>query len=147
MNEPLNETQIELLEETFGKLAPQGAVLVEKFYSELFSRHPEVKPMFKNVNQKEQEKKLLSGLVLVINNLRKPEDLGPALSNLGKKHQGYGAVAAHYPVVAETLLSVMSDMAGDLWTDDVKQAWTNALNTVAEIMLAAYDEIEHKIAV
>jgi methyl-accepting chemotaxis protein len=147
MSEPLNETQIALLEETFAKLAPQGEQLVEKFYSELFKRYPEVKPMFANVDQKEQEKKLLSSLVLVINNLRKPDDLGAALTSLGKKHQGYGAVAAHYPVVAGTLLDVMAELAGELWTDEVKQAWTNALNIVAEAMLAAYEEVEMKIAV
>jgi methyl-accepting chemotaxis protein len=139
MSEQLDNKQIQILEETFAKLAPQGDALVEKFYSELFSRYPEVKPLFANVDQKEQEKKLLSGLVLVINNIRKPEVLGPALSNMGKNHQKYGAVAEHYPAVAETLLDVMSEFAGDLWTDEVKQSWTNALNTVAAAMLDAYE--------
>ena len=139
MSGTLNDKQIAILEETFAALAPQGELLVEKFYNELFKNYPEVKPMFKNVDQKEQEKKLLASLVLVVNNLRKPDALGPALEGLGKKHQGYGAVAAHYPAVAETLLNVMGEMAGDLWTDEVKQAWTTALNTVANAMLAAYD--------
>jgi methyl-accepting chemotaxis protein len=144
MSEQLDQKQIELLEETFAKLADSGEILVEKFYSQLFERFPDVKPMFANVDQKEQEKKLLSGLVMVINNIRKPEVLGPALSTLGKKHQKYGAVAEHYPAVAETLLDVMGELAGDLWTDEVKQAWTNALNTVATAMLDAYDNSEDR---
>lgn len=142
MSEQLDQQQIEILEETFAKLADQGEALVEKFYSELFSRYPAVKPMFANVDQKEQEKKLLSGLILVINNIRKPDVLGPALTNLGKSHQKYGAVAEHYPAVAETLLDVMSEFAGELWTDEVKQAWSNALNTVATAMLEAYEGSE-----
>ena len=137
MSEQLNQRQIELLEETFSKLVDKGERMVEKFYVELFSRYPDVKPMFDGVDQKEQEKKLLSALALVINNLRKPEALGPALTNLGKNHQKYGAVAEHYPAVAQILLDVMSEFAGDLWTDEVKQAWTNALNTVAAAMLEA----------
>ncbi len=142
MSEQLDQKQIELLEETFAELAGSGELLVEKFYSQLFKRFPDVKPMFANVDQKEQEKKLLSGLVLVINNIRKPEALGPALASMGKRHQKYGAVAEHYPAVAETLLDVMSEFAGDLWTDEVKQAWTNALNTVATAMLEAYETPE-----
>ena len=138
----LDQKQIEILEETFAKLADSGDKLVENFYIQLFKRYPDVKPLFANVDQKEQEKKLLSGLALVINNLRKPEALGPALANLGKNHQKYGAVAEHYPAVAETMLDVMGEFAGDLWTDEVQQAWSNALNTVATAMLEAYEEPE-----
>jgi methyl-accepting chemotaxis protein len=142
MSEQLNQQQIELVEETFSKLADSGDKLVEAFYSLLFERFPEVKPMFANVDQKEQEKKLLSGLALVVNNIRKPDVLGPALRNLGKNHQKYGAVAEHYPAVAEVLLEVMSEFAGDLWTEEVNQAWTNAINTVATAMLEAYENSE-----
>jgi len=142
MSEQLDQQQIELLEETFAKLAPQGEQLVENFYEKLFSRYPQVKPLFANVDQKEQQKKLLSGLVLVINNIRKPEALGPALTSMGKRHQQYGVVAEQYPLVADTMLEVMGELAGDLWTDDVKRAWTNALNTVATAMLDAYENSE-----
>ncbi len=142
MSEQLDQQQIEILEETFAKLAPQGEQLVEKFYEKLFSRYPQVKPLFANVDQKEQQKKLLSGLVLVINNIRKPEALGPALTSMGKRHQQYGVVAEQYPLVADTMLEVMGELAGDLWTDDVKRAWTNALNTVATAMLDAYENSE-----
>jgi methyl-accepting chemotaxis protein len=142
MSEQLTQQQIELVEDTFEKLAPQGETLVENFYSELFKRYPDVKPMFAHLDQKEQEKKLLSSLVLVVNNIRKPDVLGPALSAMGKRHQNYGVIAEQYPVVAEVLLSVMSELAGDLWTIEIEQAWTNALNTVATAMLEAYENPE-----
>lgn len=139
MSEELNDKQIEILEETFGKLAPQGELLVEKFYGELFTRFPEVKPMFAHLDMKDQQKKLLSSLVLVINNIRKPDVLLPALTEMGKRHEKYGVVEEQYPIVAEVLLGVMAELAGNLWTDEVNQAWTNALNTVAKIMLEAYE--------
>ena len=40
---------VDLLEETFAALAPQGEALVHRFYKELFIRFPNVKPMFANV--------------------------------------------------------------------------------------------------
>jgi methyl-accepting chemotaxis protein len=142
MSEQLTQKQIELVEDTFEKLAPHGETLVENFYSELFSRYPDVKPMFAHLDQKEQQKKLLSSLVLVVNNIRKPDVLGPALSAMGKRHQNYGVIAEQYPVVAEVLLSVMSELAGDLWTLEIEQAWTTALNTIATAMLEAYEDSE-----
>ena len=135
----LTATQIELLERSFNLLAPQALELVSRFYAALFKRYPDVKPMFANTDPKEQKKKLIAALQLVINNLRNPKKLGAALEAMGKKHQHYGALPAHYDAVAGTLLETMSDMAGDNWTDDVDDAWQAALLAVKEGMLAGYD--------
>ena len=126
-----------LLEESFAALAPHGAALVHRFYEELFARYPEVKPLFAKTSVAEQEKKLLSALVLVVNSLRKPGVLVPALTRLGEKHYQFGAKPEHYTAVSETLLDVMAEFAGELWTDEVHGAWREALKTVATTMLAA----------
>jgi len=128
---------VDLLEQTFAALAPQGEALVKRFYAELFERYPDVKPMFDNTTVADQEKKLLVALQLVVNSLRKPEALVNVLGHLGSKHHEYGARPEHYTAVAETLLDVMAEFAGELWTDDVHAAWSEALNTVATTMLAA----------
>ena len=78
--------RIELLEESFQLLAPQGELLVDRFYSELFRRHPGVKPLFANVDMKRQKQHLLSALVLVVSNLRNPAMLRPALTSMGRRH-------------------------------------------------------------
>jgi len=128
---------IDLLEQTFAALAPQGEALVKRFYAELFDRYPDVKPMFDNTAVADQEKKLLAALQVVVNSLRNPEALADVLGHLGSKHHKYGARPEHYTAVAETLLDVMAEFAGELWTDDVHAAWSGALNTVATTMLAA----------
>lgn len=134
-----NALDVEILERTFAAMAPQGEALVARFYQELFNRYPQVKPLFRNTNHLEQQRKLLSALNLVVSNLRKPDVLVDALQNLGKRHQQYGAVPGHYQAVASTLLDVMQEFAGSLWTKEVHKAWSDALNSVAEIMLNAYD--------
>ena len=134
------EMNIDLLESTFEALAPQADELVSRFYDKLLADHPEVKPLFTNVDIASQKKKLVAALVLVINNLRKPEALVPALQEMGLRHQGYGVKPEHYPIVASTLLGVMEEMAGELWTEEVATAWTEALNTVATAMIEAYQE-------
>ena len=126
---------VALLESSFELLKPQAETLVSRFYERLFEKYPAVKPMFARTTIPEQKKKLLASLVLVMQNLRRPETLTPALKQLGARHVAYGTQPAHYGAVAETLLGVMGELAGSAWTPDVKQAWTDALNTIAQIML------------
>jgi len=134
-----SEAQIEMLERSFKLLAPDALELVSHFYSTLFKRHPDVKPLFAHTDVQEQKKKLIAALQLVINNLRHPEKLGKALAELGKKHQQYGALPAHYDAVAGTLLEVMSEMAGESWSREIEDAWQAALLAVKQGMLAGYD--------
>ncbi|VAW74382.1 Methyl-accepting chemotaxis protein I (serine chemoreceptor protein) [hydrothermal vent metagenome] len=131
---------VALLEKSFKALAPKGKALVERFYEKLFDEYPQVQPMFGGTDIKRQQSKLLSALVLVVNNLRNPEALAKALGELGAKHQAYGAEPAHFAVVKEVLLSVMKEFSGRKWTAKVNSAWDQAIDAVAEIMLNAYVE-------
>lgn len=130
---------VETLEASFNLLAPRAEELVANFYNELFNKHPDVVPMFKNTTPEEQQKKLLSALKLVVANLKNPDVLGDALKSLGGKHKSYGATPAHYGAVASTLIDVMRNMAGDAWTNKIQSAWEHALNTIAEVMLSGYE--------
>jgi methyl-accepting chemotaxis protein len=131
------EARIALLENSFALLAGSAEQLVARFYEELFERYPAVVPMFDGADMSDQQKKLLAALKLVVNSLRNPDKLVGALTQLGRKHRDYGAQPEHYGAVAETLLDVMAEFAGNAWTEDVKQAWTGALNQVAEVMIKA----------
>lgn len=136
------KTEVELLEESFAALAPQGEQLAARFYERLFDEYPAVIPLFSGGAMEGQQKKLLASLVLLVQNLHKPDVLSDYLKGLGTRHVQYGVTAEHYPLVAENLLAVMEEFAGELWTPAVKQAWVNTLNTVAAIMLDAYEPME-----
>ncbi len=127
--------QVELLEQSFAAVAPHGQQLVDTFYGNLFTDYPGVKPLFANTNLTEQKKKLLASLKLVVDNLRKPEVLQPTLEKMGADHVAYGAEEAHYPAVGATLLKSLSQTAGDLWNDELEQAWGEAYQAVSSIML------------
>lgn len=130
------------LETTFAALAPQADALVKRFYEELFKRYPDVKPMFKNTTPAKQRKKLVAALAFVVKNLRNPDGLVSVLQEMGERHEAYGAEPAHYTAVADTLLDVMAEFAGELWTPEVKNAWQGALNAVATTMINAYGNSE-----
>lgn len=136
--EGLSNQQINLLEKSFDLLAPRADELVAKFYSKLFKKYPAVKSMFAKTNPKEQKKKLIAALKLVVNSLRNPVKLTTALQELGRKHQDYGALPTHYDAVASTLLDCMAEIAEDDWTNNVNEAWEAALKIIKEIMLTGY---------
>lgn len=133
---------VETLESSFVLLAPVAEDMINQFYTNLFEQYPGVIPLFENTTQKQQVQKLLGAIKLTIENLRNPDKLVPVLVAMGERHQGYGAEAAHYQAVAETLLGVMEEYAGDKWTQQINDAWTGALNLIADTMLGAYKKEE-----
>jgi len=134
---------VELLEKSFELVAPQGKVLVETFYQHLFADYPEVKPLFADADIKQQQSKLLASLKLVVENLRRPEDLTVVLERLGLRHLDYGATEEHYPAVGATLLKSLAEIAGDAWNDELNQAWTEAYEAISEIMLSGAAVTSH----
>lgn len=135
-----------ILKESLELLAPQGEALTKEFYKRLFANYPQVKPLFAKVDMDKQGSMLLAAVQLAVNNLDNPEILKQALTEMGKRHQQYGALPEHYPAVAETMLQVMSDFAGDNWSEELSNAWSDALDFVAQTMIAAYESEESNMA-
>ncbi len=127
--------QIELLETSFQAIAPHGEAFVTAFYERLFTRFPQTRAFFASTDMKEQRKKLLGALVLVIQNLRKPEVLTNALKGLGERHVHYGVRPEHYPIVGAVLLETFSDVLGERWTPAYHDAWAEAYEAISAIML------------
>ncbi|MEC4988141.1 MAG: globin family protein, partial [Oscillatoria sp. PMC 1068.18] len=130
---------VELVESSFEKIKPQANEFVASFYENLFTASPEAKPLFNTTNMAEQKKKLLASLVLVVENIRKPEVLESALKGLGAKHVKYGALPEHYPLVGNALLTTFEQYLGSDWTPEVKQAWVDAYGSITELMLSGAD--------
>ena len=127
--------QVEILEQSFAAVAPQADRLVDVFYQHLFEDYPAVKPLFEHAEMAEQKKKLIAALTLVVENLRRPDVLGPALEQMGSRHVDYGAQEAHYPAVGATLLKSLAEVAGDAWTSEMNDAWAEAYGEISRIML------------
>ena len=131
----MNPLQINLVQESFAKVAPiseQAAVL---FYDRLFEVAPTVQAMFPD-DMKEQRKKLMATLAVVVNGLSNLESVLPAASALAKRHVSYGAKPEHYSVVGGALLWTLEKGLGEAWTPDVADAWTAAYGTLSGYMIS-----------
>jgi methyl-accepting chemotaxis protein len=126
---------LEALETSFDLLAPRGDELMDLFYTRLFEAAPTVRPLFPTDMQR-QKTMLLGALVLLRKSLRNLDEIVPKLRDLGARHLAYGARPEHYPLVGETLIGAMAELAGTNWQQAYEQAWSNAFNLVATTMLA-----------
>src|SRR4028118_1538575 len=129
------ELAVEVLESSFEKIKPRADEFAASFYENLFIAHPEFQPLFANVDIEKQQKKLLNALVLVVENLRSPEALGPVLKALGGRHIGYGVIPKYYGPVGDALLMSFEQYLQEDWTPEVKLAWTNAYRAITGLML------------
>lgn len=126
--------QVELVEESFDMLAPQGEELVERFYSRLLTNE-DVQPLFRHVDLKRQQQMLLNALLFVRGSLRDTDTLVPTLQALGAKHAGYGVQPQHYPIVGTALLATMEEVAGSNWKPEYTTAWAEAFQVLQDTML------------
>lgn len=113
-----------------------GEKVADIFYSELFAIEPKLQAMFRG-DMKEQKKKLLATLALVVRSLHAPEKILRPAQNLAVKHLDYGVKPEHYTLVGNALLRTLSKGLGEHYTPDVREAWIAAFRTLAGIMKEA----------
>ena len=127
--------RVKLVQQSFAKVAPISETAAVLFYDRLFEVAPAVKAMFP-ADMTEQRRKLMATLAVVVNGLGNLESVLPAASALAKRHVGYGAKPAHYPVVGGALLWTLEKGLGDGWTPEVADAWTAAYGTLSGFMIS-----------
>jgi hemoglobin-like flavoprotein len=131
----MTSDQVQLVQQSFAKVAPISEAAAVIFYDRLFEVAPQVKPMFPT-DMTEQRKKLMATLAVVVGGLGNLESILPAASALATRHVGYGAKAEHYPVVGAALLWTLEKGLGEGWTPEVADAWTAAYGTLSGYMIS-----------
>jgi hemoglobin-like flavoprotein len=132
----MNKQDVVLVQQSFEKAAGLGEAVAEIFYAELFAIDPSLRAMFKG-SMKEQGRKLLSTLALVVRGLDQPEKIVPAAEKLAVQHVDYGVTAEHYTLVGNALLRTLKKGLGDEFTPEVRAAWVAAYQLLADVMRAA----------
>jgi len=131
----MNSTQVKLVQESFSKVVPISEAAAVIFYDRLFEVAPSVKAMFPS-DMTQQRKKLMMMLAAVVNGLGNLESILPAASALAKRHVGYGAKPAHYPVVGSALLWTLEKGLGEAWNPELAEAWTAVYGTLSGFMIS-----------
>jgi hemoglobin-like flavoprotein len=125
-----------LVQHTFAKIAPQADAAAALFYGRLFEIDPALKVLFKG-DMAEQGQKLMTMLATAVKGLDRPDELLPAVKNLGVRHVGYGVKDEHYDTVAAALLWTLERGLDADFTPDVKDAWIAVYTLLAATMKEA----------
>jgi hemoglobin-like flavoprotein len=116
-----------------GDRAPQ---LIATFYDDLFTSHPDLRALFP-ADMTHQRDKLLTAIVGLVHHYDRPDQLRPALAELGRRHVTYGVQPAHYQAVGTCLLGALRTILGPAWTDEYQAAWTRVYIFTATTMQQA----------
>ena len=137
--------QIELVQSSFAKVVPIAEPAAEIFYHRLFELDPSTRFLFKS-DMKQQGKKLMDSLKMVVSNLRNLDRIVPGVRAMAVRHNDYGVKPYHYAVVGEALIDTLAKGLGDAFTDDVREAWLAAYTVLANTMKEAAAEGEGQAA-
>jgi nitric oxide dioxygenase len=126
--------QVQLVQQSFAKVAPISDQAAKLFYGRLFEIAPELKSLF-HVDMDEQGRKLMGTLAVVVGGLSKLDTILPAAGALAKRHVNYGVKPSHYKPVGEALLWTLTQGLGPDWTPALAAAWTGAYTTLSAFMI------------
>ncbi len=132
----MDSSTIQLVQNSWQKVAAIGPQAAALFYNNLFEADPALKPLFKG-DLHAQGKKLIEMIGIAVNKLTELDVLVPVLQNLGKRHGGYGVQDSHYDTVGAALLKTLGQGLGADFTAEVKEAWVNVYGVMADVMKTA----------
>ncbi len=137
----MDQMTIDIVQESFDKVAPIAETAAELFYADLFETAPEVKPYFANADMAEQGKKLMTTLGLVVKGLNDLDKIIPVAQALAVRHIDYGVKAEDYAKVGASLIRTLEKGLGDEFTAATKDSWVEAYTALSGAMIAAaYDD-------
>ena len=136
----LSQTTITSIKETIPAIGQKAEDITARMYEILFSKYPETKPLFANV-QSDQHKILAGTIAAFASNIDNLGALGDAVESMATKHVMTNVKPIHYPMVGDSLLTAMSDVLGDSLSQEHKKAWGEAYTFLGDILMKSEQEL------
>jgi hemoglobin-like flavoprotein len=129
------------LQNHYAAVSGRSEALVERFYSTIFAKHPELRGMFP-ADMARQREHLATALAVIARNYAQLELLEEPLMEMGARHLAYGARPEHYGIIRDAMLEALAWVQPELWTADVAEAWRTAIERVSISMLRGAAAVE-----
>jgi nitric oxide dioxygenase len=134
---------IALVKATVPVLQQHGEQITRHFYSIMFRDYPAVKAFFNAAHQAAgtQQRALANAVLAYAAHIDRLDALKDALPVIVQKHAALGVLPEHYPIVGTCLLRAIKEVLGDAATDEIIDAWAEAYQQLAEILIAAEEQV------
>ena len=129
--------QRELLQQSWAMVEQRGDALAAVFYERLFELDPTARALFAATDMDAQRQKFIAMLGAIVRVLDDPDHLVPEVTALGRRHAGYGVLAAHYETVGQALLWMFEHGLGDEFDEPVRMAWGDGYRLLGALMQRA----------
>jgi hemoglobin-like flavoprotein len=135
-NPLLSAKQRRLVRESFESAKEYETSILTLFYGRLFEIAPETRTLFK-IDIREQAKKLMDTLGIVVDTIDRFEEMLPYLAELGRKHAAFGVLPYQYDRLRVALLWALGQALGLEFDSETRAAWDSLLAAISASMLAA----------
>lgn len=125
--------EIQLVRDSFHKIAPIADQAAALFYTRLFELDPALRVLFHG-DMAAQGRKLMQALALCVGSLDRLAAIVPAVRELGRRHVAYHVRDEHYETVGAALLWTLEKGLGPDFTADTRAAWSKVYWVLAETM-------------
>ncbi len=126
-----------LVRESWAQFEPVAVESAAFFYDKLFELDPEAQPLFAATDMVAQGHKVMRMFAEIVHNLDRPETLVAEVADLGRRHVGYGVQDHQYDSVGTALLWTLERGLGPAFTDEVRDAWTEAYLLLSSVLRRA----------
>lgn len=139
----LSANTIATVKATVPALQQHGEEVTSHFYKMLFRDYPQVQAYFNQVHQAQgtQPRALANSILAYASHIDRLEALADALPLIIQKHVALDIRPEHYPMVGDCLLKAIREVLGAAATDEVIEAWGEAYQHLAGLLIAAEESI------
>jgi hemoglobin-like flavoprotein len=124
---------IERVKSSYAALPAAGRQLSARFYQELFTAAPNLRPLFPS-DLTNLQGHFEAALALVVRNLSEVGGLQEALRDLGAQHVHWGARPEDYVTARGALVTAIGALAPE-WDADLERHWRDAITAIVVPML------------
>jgi len=124
---------IQQIRTSHAEVASSPRQLASRFYVELFSASPNLRPLFPG-DLTSLQGHFEAAVALVIRNLDEVQALRESLRELGAQHVHWGARPEDYVAAREALIAAVRALSAS-WSDTLEQHWRTAITSIIVPML------------
>src|SRR5215203_419816 len=135
----ITDTQVKLVQVSFTHVLPIADVAGLLFYERVFELAPGTRSLFGD-DIPIQAARTMAAIKTAVDGLDDIEQVAPYLVRLGARHVRYGVRPEHLDLVGKVLLWTLGQGLGDLFTADVREAWTAAIDVIRCAMLVGMEQ-------
>ena len=127
-----------LINASLEHVAEKVTDLTPLVYARYFERHPEARELFGSDGFDDLKGEMLSKLLVQIMDYAEGRTHPDIIVSWASDHLAYGVSLSMFPAMFDSLEGVLSDVAGEAWTEETSKAWHAQFDGLMALIESSY---------